>query len=94
MKENVVECSMQYFKGSQINQEILFRKKLIKLKNLILPFSVAINDRINALMLSALVRSFIQGVNITERQMSGTPKGKSKLQRGGDMSANEGIDEV
>ena len=45
-----------------------------KLKNLILLFSVAINDRINALMLSALVRSFIQGVNITERQMSCTPK--------------------
>ena len=45
-------------------------------------------------MLSALVRSFIQGVNITERQMSCTPKGKSKLQSGGDMSAKEGIDEV
>ena len=51
-----------------------FWEKFIKLKNLILPFSVAINDRINALMLSALVRSFIQGVNITERQMSCTPK--------------------
>ena len=71
-----------------------FWEKFIKLKNLILPFSVAINDRINALMLSALVRSFIQGVNITERQMSCTPKGKSKLQSGGDMSAKEGIDEV
>ena len=49
-----------------------------------------------ALTLSALVRSVIQVVNIiiTERQMSCTPKGKSKLQSGGDMSANEGIDEV
>ena len=71
-----------------------FWEKPSKLKNLILLLSVAINDRINALMLSALVRSFIQGVNITERQMSCTPKGKSKLQSGGDMSANEGIDEV
>ena len=71
-----------------------FWEKPSKLKNLILLFSVAINDRINALMLSALVRSFIQGVNITERQMSCTPKGKSKLQSGGDMSAKEGIDEV
>ena len=47
-----------------------FWEKPSKLKNLILLFSVAINDRINALMLSALVRSFIQGVNITEWQMS------------------------
>ena len=45
-------------------------------------------------MLSALVRSFIQGVNIAERQISCTPKGKSKLQSGGDMSGKEGIDEV
>ena len=59
-----------------------FWEKPSKLKNLILLFSVAINDRINALMLSALVRSFIQGVNITERQMSCRPRGKSKLQSG------------
>ena len=58
------------------------RKTLSKLKNLILLFSVAINDRINALMLSALVRSVIQVVNITkttERQISRSPRGKSKL---------------
>ena len=45
-------------------------------------------------MLSDLVRSFIHVVNITEWQMSCRPRGKSKLQSGGDMSANEGIDEV
>ena len=59
-----------------------FCEKPSKLKNLTLLFSVAINDRINALMLSALVRSFIQGVNITKRQMSCRPRGKSKLQSG------------
>ena len=47
-----------------------FCEKPSKLKNLTLLFSVAINDRINALMLSALVRSVIQVVNITERKMS------------------------
>ena len=45
-----------------------FCKKPSKLKNLTLLFSVAINDRINALMLSALLRSVIQVVNITERK--------------------------
>ena len=45
-------------------------EKPSKLKNLFLLFSVAINDRINAVMLSALVRSVIQVVNITERKMS------------------------
>ena len=48
----------------------LFCEKPSKLKNLTLLFSVVINDRINALMLSALVRSVIQVVNITERKMS------------------------
>ena len=72
------------------------RKTLSKLENLILLFSIAINECIHALTLSSLVRSVIQVVNIiiTERQMSCTPKGKSKLQSGGDMSAKEGIDEV
>ena len=46
-----------------------FLEKPSILRNLILLFSIAINDRINALMLSALVRS-VQFVNITERQMS------------------------
>ena len=36
-----------------------FGEKPSKLKNLTLLFSVAINDRINALMLSSLVRSVI-----------------------------------
>ena len=51
-------------------------------ENLILLFSIAINDRINALMLSALVRSFIQVVNITsaEWQISWSPRDKTKLQ--------------
>ena len=66
MKENVARCSTQYFKGLYRNQEILFKKTLSKLKNLTLLFSIAINDRINALILSALVRSVIQVVNITE----------------------------
>ena len=56
-----------------------FCEKPSKLKNLTLLFSVAINDRINAVMLSALVRSVIQVVNITERKMSWIPRGKSKL---------------
>ena len=47
-----------------------FCEKPSKLKNLTLLFFVAINDRINAVMLSALVRSVIQVVNITERKMS------------------------
>ena len=51
-----------------------FWEKPSKLKNLILLFSFAINDRINPLMLSALVRSVITAVNITERQMSFYPK--------------------
>ena len=46
-----------------------FLEKPSILRNLILLFSIAINDRINALMLSALVRS-VQFVNITERPMS------------------------
>ena len=46
-----------------------FLEKPSILRNLILLFSIVINDRINALMLSALVRS-VQFVNITERQMS------------------------
>ena len=56
-----------------------FCEKPSKLKNLTLLFSVAINDRINALMLSALVRSVIQVVNITERKLSCRPRGTSKL---------------
>ena len=58
-----------------------FCEKPSKLKNLTLLFSVAINDRINAVLLSALVKSAIQVVNIarTERQMSCSPRGKSKL---------------
>ena len=56
-----------------------FGEKPSKLKNLTLLFSVAINDRINALMLSSLVRSVIQAVNITERKMSWIARGKSKL---------------
>ena len=56
-----------------------FCEKPRKLKNLTLLFSVAINDRINAVMLSALVRSVIQVVNITERKMSCRPRGTSKL---------------
>ena len=47
VKENVPRCCNQYFKGLQSNQEIYLRKTLSKLKNLILLFSVAINDRIN-----------------------------------------------
>ena len=56
-----------------------FCEKPSKLKNLTLLFSVAINDRINALMLSALVRSVIQIVNITERKISWILRGKSKV---------------
>ena len=61
-----------------------FSEKLSRPKNLILLFSIAINECINALTLSSLVRSVFQVVNIiiTERQMSCTPKGKSKLQSG------------
>ena len=58
--------------------ERLLSEKLSKLK-FNFTVSVAINDRINALMLSALVRSVIQLVNIPERQMSRNPRGKSKL---------------
>ena len=45
----------------------LFSEKLNRPKNLILLFSIAINECINALTLSTLVRSVIQVVNITER---------------------------
>ena len=44
-----------------------FSEKLSRPKNLILLFSIAINECINALTLSTLVRSVIQVVNITER---------------------------
>ena len=71
--------------------ERLLSEKLSKLK-FNFTVSVAINDRINALMLSALVRSVIQLVNIPERQMSRNPRGKSKLQSG--RWYEEGIDEV
>ena len=69
-------------------------RKPSKLKNLILLFSFAINDRINPLMLSALMRSVITAVNITERQMSFYPEVKATYKVAGDMSAKEGIDEV
>ena len=71
-----------------------FWEKPSKLKNLILLFSFAINDRINPLMLSALVRSVITAVNITERQMSFYPEVKATYKVAGDMSAKEGIYEV
>ena len=71
-----------------------FWEKPSKLKNLILLFSFAINDRINPLMLSALVRSVITAVNITERQMSFYPEVKATYKVAGNMSAKEGIDQV
>ena len=70
-----------------------FSEKLSGLKNLILLFSIAINDCINALTLSARVKSVIQ-VNITERQMSFYPEVKATYKVAGDMSAKEEIDEV
>ena len=63
-----------------------FWEKPSKLKNL--------NDRINTLLLSALVRSVITAVNITERQMSFYPEVKATYKVAGNMSAKEGIDEV
>ena len=72
----------------------LFSGKLSRLKNLILLFSIAINDCINPLTLSARVRSVIQVVNITERQMSFYPEVKATYKVAGDMSAKEEIDEV
>ena len=71
-----------------------FSEKLNRPKNLILLFSIAINECINALTLSTLVRSVIQVVNITERQMSFYPEVKANYKMAGDMSAKEGIDEV
>ena len=71
-----------------------FSEKLSRLKNLILLFSIAINDCINALTLSARVKSVIQVVNITERQMSFYPEVKATYKVAGDMSAKEEIDEV
>ena len=73
------------------------RKTLSKLKNLILLFSVAINDRINALMLSALVRSVIQVVNITKTtddKYHAVPEVKANYKVAVDKSDKEGIDEV
>ena len=61
-----------------------FWEKPSKLKNLILL----------TLMLSALVRSVIAAVNITERQMSFYPEVKATYKVAGDMSAKEEIDEV
>ena len=61
-----------------------FWEKPSKLKNLILL----------TLMLSALVRSVIAAVNITERQMSFYPEVKATYKVAGDMSVKEEIDEV
>ena len=61
-----------------------FWEKPSKLKNLILL----------TLMLSALVRSVIAAVNITERQMSFYPEVKATYKVAGNMSAKEGIDQV
>ena len=63
-----------------------FWEKPSKLKNL--------NDRINTLLLSALVRSVITAVNITERHMSFYPEVKATYKVTGDMSVKEEIDEV
>ena len=63
-----------------------FWEKPSKLKNL--------NDRINTLLLSALVRSVITAVNITERHMSFYPEVKATYKVVGEMSAKEEIDEV
>ena len=71
-----------------------FSEKLSRLKNSILLFSIAINECINALTLSALVKSAIQVVNITERQMSFYPEVKTTYKVAGDMSAKGGMDEV
>ena len=62
-----------------------FWEKPSKLKNL--------NDRINTLLLSALVRSVITAVNITERHMLFYPEVKATYKVAGDMSAKEEIDE-
>ena len=45
-------------------------------------------------MLSALVRSVITAVSITERQMSFYPEVKATYKVAGNMSAKEGIDQV
>ena len=45
-------------------------------------------------MLSALVRSVITAVNITERHMSFCPEVKATYKVAGDMSVKEEIDEV
>ena len=61
----------------------LFSEKLNRPKNLILLFSIAINECINALTLSTLVRSVIQVVNWYYWAINVIlPRGKSKLQSG------------
>ena len=62
-------------------------------------FSCYVSPSINKVLtylltLSALVKSAIQVVNITERQMSFYPEVKTTYKVAGDMSAKGGMDEV